>query len=90
MARVSSLPLSSETADGMILGMTATSQGEPNTYPYALEIIPPKLEGGSYHWAIRKHGKLHERSDRGFRSEASARHQGLAQIERLLSVAGER
>ncbi|MCE4224917.1 hypothetical protein HCU64_14230 [Methylobacterium sp. C25] len=55
-----------------------------NTHPYSLEIIPPKAEGGSYQWAIRKHGKMAERSDRYYPSEAKARENGLAIIEKLL------
>jgi hypothetical protein len=59
---------------------TATS-----TFPYTLEIEPPKSPGGSYQWAIRKNGKLAQRSDRNYPTEAKARENGLAQIEKLLS-----
>ena len=55
------------------------------THPYTLEILPPKAEGDAYHWAIRKHGKLAQRSDRKHHSEAKARENGMAQIEKLLS-----
>ena len=60
-----------------------------DTHPYTLEIIPPKAEGGSYQWAIRKHGKLAQRSDRNYHSEAKARENGMAQIEKLLSERGD-
>lgn len=63
---------------------------ETATYPYTFEIIPPKSEGGSYQWAIRKNGKLMQRSDRSLSSEAKAREHALAEIEKLLSGAGER
>lgn len=61
-----------------------------DTHPYTLEIVPPKADGGSYQWAIRKHGKLMQRSDRSLPSEAKARESGMAQIEKLLSGFGER
>ena len=28
------------------------------TYPYSLDIIPLKTQGGSYQWAIRMQGRL--------------------------------
>lgn len=61
-----------------------------NIHPYTLEIIPPKSEGASYQWAIRKNGKMAQRSDRSLPSEAKARESGLSQIEKLLSGAGDR
>jgi hypothetical protein len=61
-----------------------------NIHPYTLEILPPKIEGASYQWAIRKNGKLVQRSDRSLESEAKARSNGMAQIEKLLSGAGDR
>ncbi|MER2269309.1 hypothetical protein [Methylobacterium oxalidis] len=62
----------------------------PNTHPYTLEILPPKAEGASYQWAIRRSGKLVQRSDRTLPSEAKARESGMAQVEKLLSGVGER
>ncbi|GEP07928.1 hypothetical protein [Methylobacterium oxalidis] len=62
----------------------------PNTHPYTLEILPPKAEGASYQWAIRRSGKLIQRSDRTLTSEAKAYESGLADIEKLLSGVGER
>ena len=70
--------------------MHAMSDTSTNTHPYALEILPPKAEGGSYQWAIRKNGKLAQRSDRSLPSEAKARENGMAQIEKLLTGAGDR
>ena len=61
-----------------------------NIHPYTLEILPPKAEGASYQWAIRRSGKLVQRSDRSLPSEAKARENGTAQIEKLLSGAGAR
>lgn len=60
-----------------------------DTHPYTLEILPPKADGGSYQWAIRKHGKMMQRSDRNYYSEAKARETGMAQIEKLLSARGD-
>lgn len=70
---------------GMVAAMSETS-----IHPYSIEIIPPKTEGGSYQWAIRKDGKLVQRSDRSLPTEAKARENGLAQVERLLSGVGDR
>ena len=53
---------------------------ETSTYPYTLEILSPRTEGATYQWAIRKGGKLVQRSDRSLTSEAKARENGLAQI----------
>ncbi|GJD44921.1 hypothetical protein AFCDBAGC_2790 [Methylobacterium cerastii] len=66
------------------------SETATNIHPYSLEILPPKAEGGSYQWAIRKNGKLMQRSDRSLPSEAKARENGLSQVEKLLSGAGDR
>ena len=63
---------------------------EINTFPYTLEVQPLKSPGGPYQWAIRKHGKLAQRSDRNHPTEAKARENGLAQIEKLLSGVGDR
>lgn len=63
---------------------------DSETHPYTLEIISPKEAGGVYQWAIRKNGKMAERSDRDHRTEARAREHGMAQIEKLLSGRGAR
>lgn len=52
-------------------------------YPYSLDILPATVPNGHFHWAIRKHGKLVERSDRPAPSEEAARKKGAAGIERL-------
>ncbi|MDR7040522.1 hypothetical protein J2X36_005305 [Methylobacterium sp. BE186] len=61
-----------------------------NIHPYSLEILPPKAEGASYQWAIRRSGKLVQRSDRSLPNEAKAHENGMAQIEKLLSGVGDR
>ncbi|MEG9525065.1 MAG: hypothetical protein MIL41_04735 [Hyphomicrobiales bacterium] len=63
------------------------SDTETNIHPYTVEVIPPKEEGGPYNWAIRKHGKLAQRSDRSYPSEAKAQAAGMATAEKLLSGA---
>ena len=70
-----------------IAGMSNTAT---STFPFTLEIEPPKSPGGSYQWAIRKNGKLVQRSDRNYPTEAKARENGLAQIEKLLSGPDDR
>ncbi|WP_457105195.1 hypothetical protein [Methylobacterium sp. P5_C11] len=61
------------------------SDSETNIHPYTLEVIPPKEEGGAYNFAIRKHGKLAQRSDRSYPTEAKAQAAGMAMVEKLLS-----
>lgn len=70
--------------------MAGMSNTAASTFPYTLEIEPPKRPGGSFQWAIRKNGKLVQRSDRSHPTEAKARENGLAQIERLLSEPDDR
>lgn len=60
------------------------STDRPDTHPYSLEVTPPAQPGGSYQWAIRRSGKLLQRSDRRHASEAKAREHGEAELERLL------
>lgn len=55
----------------------------PSTYP-TLEVEPNPRARESWQWAIRKHGKLIQRSDRALASEAKARAQGIETIEKLL------
>lgn len=52
-------------------------------HPFAFELVPSQREAGGYHWAIRKHGKLVQRSNGPLSTEAKARTQALAMIERL-------
>jgi hypothetical protein len=55
-----------------------------NIYPYTLEVAPNPRREGIWQWAIRKHSKLIQRSDRDHPSEAKARSQGMETIEKLL------
>jgi len=54
------------------------------TYPYTLTILPSEPLAGHFDWALRRHGKLVERSDRHHPSEQSARESGQAALERQL------
>jgi hypothetical protein len=54
------------------------------TYSYTLTILPSERLTGHFDWAIRRHGKLVERSDRPYPSERSARESGQAALERQL------
>lgn len=57
---------------------------EPNPlHPFTFELVASNRDAGGYHWAIRKHGKLVQRSDSPQSTEAKARTQALAMIERL-------
>jgi hypothetical protein len=60
------------------------------TYPYTLEITPATKPAGHFQWAIRRHGKLLQRSDRPSVTEAEARKRGRAQIEKLLHGGDDR
>ena len=51
-------------------------------YPYELEVQPSVRTPGAFDWAIRRHGKLIQRSDRVQRSEDAARKDGLKAVER--------
>jgi len=53
------------------------------TEPFTFEVVPSKRAAGGYHWAIRKHGKLVQRSDTPLPTEDKARVQARAMIERL-------
>jgi hypothetical protein len=54
------------------------------THPYTLTILPNEKLAGRFDWAIRKHGKLVERSDRPHPSEQAARKSGEEALERQL------
>ena len=56
------------------------------THPYLLE-IQPASKAGMFQWTIRRHGKLIQRSDKTFRSEADARQDGAKAVERQFSDA---
>ena len=51
-------------------------------YPYTVEVQPSEKPAGTFQWAIRKHGKLVQRSDRSQRSEEAARKEAEKAIER--------
>ena len=52
------------------------------THPYTLELAPSPKGDGSVGWAIRRNGKLLERSDKVFRSEQEALKSGQEAVER--------
>ena len=51
--------------------------------PFTFELVPSQREAGGYHWAIRKHGKLVQRSDSVLPTASKARTQALTMIDRL-------
>jgi hypothetical protein len=53
-------------------------------HPYSIEVTPLAKPEGHFQWAIRRSGKLVERSDRPHRSEAKARESALDAIERAM------
>jgi hypothetical protein len=59
-------------------------------YPYILEIISAKKPAGHFQFAIRKHGKMLQRSDRAYPTEEEAHKRGLAEIEKQLHGTGDR
>ena len=59
-----------------------------NTYPYTLDV--ERKSEGVWHWAIRQHGKLVERSDFRLPSEAKARARGMEKIEQMLHGVDDR
>jgi hypothetical protein len=60
-----------------------------STYPYTLDVEPNPRAKDTWQWAIRKHDKLVQRSDRAQPSEAKARSQGTETIQKLLHGGGE-
>jgi hypothetical protein len=56
--------------------------------PFSLDVEPVGESGSLFQWSIRKHGKLHQRSDRKHPTEAKARSHGEAEIERLIRDRG--
>ncbi len=71
------------TSSGLPCHKLPMSSENP-THPYTLEITPSPKGDGSLGWAIRKSGKLLERSDRLFRSEHEALKNGREALERQL------
>lgn len=52
--------------------------------PFTIEISPITKPAGQYQWAIRRNGKLIERSDRPHPTEAKAEASALAAVERSM------
>jgi hypothetical protein len=50
-------------------------------HPYSITIEPLKKPEGQFGWALRKHGKLAERSDRSFLTEEKAFENAMRAIE---------
>ena len=57
---------------------------DSSTYPYDLAVLPSQRTPGRFEWAIRKHGKLAERSDRSYPSERAARQDGQGALDRCM------
>lgn len=59
-------------------------------HPYSITVEPLNKPEGHFGWALRKHGKLAERSDRAFTSEAKAFEAAMKAIERNETGFGSR
>jgi hypothetical protein len=57
---------------------------DPVPHPYFIEVSPLTKPEGHFQWAIRKSGKLSERSDRPHRSEAKAHESAMEAVERAM------
>jgi len=57
-------------------------------HPYTVEVSPLAKPTGQFQWAIRKRGKLVERSDRPHPTEAKAEASALAAVERDMHSGG--
>lgn len=53
-------------------------------HPYSIEVSPLAKPEGHFQWAIRRSGKLFERSDRPHRSEAKAYESAMEAVERMV------
>nr|WP_043750336.1 hypothetical protein [Methylobacterium nodulans] len=62
---------------------------ENSLHPFAIEISSLTSPKGTFGWAIRKHGKLLERSDRPHHTEEKAYASALAAVERAFRAAAE-
>jgi hypothetical protein len=69
--------------------MLRTMNDENNLYPFAIEVAPLASPKGKFGWAIRKHGKLLERSDRPHDTEEKAYASAQAAVERAFRGAAE-
>ncbi|WP_082494656.1 hypothetical protein [Methylobacterium sp. Leaf108] len=65
------------------------TEQKTSTYPYTLEVERNPRSESAWQWAIRKHGKLIQRSDRALASQAKAQAQGQETIEKLLQGGDE-
>ncbi|WP_128562748.1 hypothetical protein [Methylobacterium crusticola] len=58
-------------------------------HPYTIEVSPLPKPAGHYQWAVRRSGRLVERSDRPHPTQAKAEASAIAAVERdMHSVAG--
>ena len=55
-----------------------------STYLYILEVESNQRRERIWQWAIRRHSKLIQRSDRALAMEAKVRAQGTEMIEKML------
>ncbi|SDO18116.1 hypothetical protein SAMN05216360_1166 [Methylobacterium phyllostachyos] len=53
-------------------------------HPYSIEVSPLTKPEGHFQWAIRKSGKLSERSDRPHWSESKAFESAMEAVERAM------
>lgn len=54
-------------------------------HPHELEVAASRHKPGSFEWSIRTRGKLMQRGDKVFRSEAEAQRDGEKAIGHLLN-----
>lgn len=59
-------------------------------HPYTLEIIQLDKPAGHFGWALRRSGKLLERSDRAHPTEAKARESGMRAVESQMAPSLDR
>jgi len=57
---------------------------DPVPHPYTIEVSPLPKKAGQFQWAIRRSGKLIERSDRPHPSEARAFESAMEAVERAM------
>ncbi|MFB0488734.1 hypothetical protein ABIE45_001320 [Methylobacterium sp. OAE515] len=57
--------------------------------PYSIEVLPLTKPEGHFQWAIRRSGKLIERSDRPHRSEAKALENAMEAVERAMKPSSD-
>jgi hypothetical protein len=60
--------------------MDSAQMADDVPHPYSIELSPMTKPEGHFQWAIRKSGKLSERSDRPHRSEAKAHESAMAGV----------